>query len=168
MNNIGEIIKKKRVAMDLSRDKLARKTGITPKSIISVENGSLPSTRTLLKLLDALDLEMKIVDKKEKRTLTDDELEFITDTVVQDIFDGSHRSFITIDKDLDVELQYLPLIKRHYEDEYDSGTGAWIIDECSVTIISLDAFYADVAEIEVTLPDTAVLAELIEEKIMEG
>ena len=168
MNDIGEIIKKKRNAMDLSRDKLARKTGLTPKSIISVESGSLPSTRTLLKLLDALDLEMKIVDKKEVRTLTDDELELIVDTVVQDIFDGSHRSFITNNKDLDVELQYLPHIKRHREDEYDSGTGAWIIDECSVTIISLDAFYADMAEIEVTLPDKSVLEELIERKIMEG
>lgn len=168
MNDIGEIIKKKRIAMDLSRDKLARKTGITPKSIISVESGSLPSTRTLLKLLDALDLEMKIVDKKERRTLTDDELELIVDAVVQDIFNGKCRSFITNDKDLDVELQYIPHIKKHCEDEYDSGTGAWIIDECSVTIISLDAFYADMAEIEIILPDTSVLEELIERKIMEG
>lgn len=168
MNDIGEIIKKKRIAMDLSRDKLARKTGITPKSIIAIENGSLPSTRTLFKLLDALDLEMKIVDKKEKRTLTDDDLELIVDTVVQDIFDGCRKSFITIGKDLDVELQYIPYIKKHCEDEYDSGTGAWIIDECSVTIISLEAFYADMAEIEITLPNTAILEELIERKIMEG
>lgn len=63
MNDIGETIKKKRNAMGLSRDALARKTGITPKSIISIENGSLPSTRTLLKMLNALDLEMKIEDK---------------------------------------------------------------------------------------------------------
>lgn len=65
MNNIGEILKNKRIAMGLSRDKLARKTGITPKSIIAIEGGSLPSTRTLFKMLDALALEMKIenVDK---------------------------------------------------------------------------------------------------------
>lgn len=168
MKDIGNVIKEKRLAMGLSRDKLAGKTGITPKSIISIEGGSLPSTRTLFKILDALDLEMKIVDKKEIRTLTDDEVELITNTVVQDILDGSHRSFITLDFDLDVELQYLPHIKRHREDEYDSGTGAWIIDECSVTIVSLDAFYAVMAEIEVNLPDTQVLEELIERKIMEG
>lgn len=60
MNNIGEILKNKRIAMGLSRDKLARKTGITPKSIIAIEGGSLPSTRTLFKMLEALDLEMKI------------------------------------------------------------------------------------------------------------
>ena len=62
MNDIGEIIKKKRNAMGLSRDALARKTGITPKSIIAIEGGSLPSTRTLFKMLDALNLEMKIED----------------------------------------------------------------------------------------------------------
>lgn len=62
MNNIGETLKNKRIAMGLSRDKLARKTGITPKSIIAIEGGSLPSTRTLFKMLDALDLEMKIED----------------------------------------------------------------------------------------------------------
>lgn len=63
MNNIGEKIKAKRLAIGLSRDALARKTELTPKSIISIENGSLPSTRTLFKLLDALGLEMRIEDK---------------------------------------------------------------------------------------------------------
>lgn len=64
MKDISEAIKNKRLAMGLSRDKLARKTGITPKSIISIEGGSFPSTRTLFTILDALDLDIKIIDKQ--------------------------------------------------------------------------------------------------------
>lgn len=167
MNDIGEIIKKKRNAMGLSRDKLASKTGITPKSIISVESGSLPSTRTLLKLLDALDLEMKIVDKKEKRTLTDDELERIVDVVVRDILNGYLSSYIDVNADLDIEIKYVAEIKQHREDHYESGTGAWIVEDCVVKITDIDMINID-DDVETTPPDKSSLEGQIEEKIMEG
>ena len=167
MNDIGEIIKKKRNAMDLSRDKLARKTGLTPKSIFSVENGSLPSTRTLLKLLDALDLEMKIVDKKEKRTLTEDELERIVNIVVGDILNGYQSSYIDVNADLDIEITYVAEIKQHCEDHYESGTGAWIVEDCVVKITNIDMINID-DDIETTPPDKSSLEGQIEEKIMEG
>ena len=112
MNDIGEIIKKKRIAMDLSRDKLARKTGITPKSIISIENGSLPSTRTLLKLLDALDLEMKIVDRV--RHITRDEVKTLVDAIAESVLEGSHRSVcVPINDDIDVFVSFVADIKKH-------------------------------------------------------
>lgn len=167
MNDIGEIIKKKRIAMDLSRDKLARKTGITPKSIILIENGSLPSTRTLFKLLDALDLEMKIIDKKEVRTLTDDELECIVDVVVRDILNGYQSSYINVNADLDIEIKYVAEIKQHREDHYESGTGAWIVEDCVVKITNIDMINID-DDIETTPPDKSYLEGQIEEKIMEG
>lgn len=167
MNDIGEIIKKKRIAMDLSRDKLARKTGVTPKSIISIENGSLPSTRTLLKLLDALDLEMKIVDKKEVRTLTDEELERIVEVVVRDILNGYQSSYIDVNADLDIEIKYVAEIKQHREDHYESGTGAWIVEDCVVKITDIDMINID-EDVETTPPDKSSLEGQIEEKIMEG
>ena len=167
MNDIGEIIKKKRIAMDLSRDKLARKTGITPKSIISIENGSLPSTRTLLKLLNALDLEMKIVDKKEVRMLTDEELERIVDVVVRDILNGYQSSYIDVNANLDIEIKYVAEIKQHREDHYESGTGAWIVEDCVVKITDIDMINID-DDVETTPPDKSSLEGQIEEKIMEG
>jgi transcriptional regulator with XRE-family HTH domain len=167
MNDIGEIIKKKRNAMGLSRDSLARKTGITPKSIISVESGSLPSTRTLLKLLDALDLEMKIVDKKEVRTLTDEELERIVEVVVRDILNGYQSSYIDVNADLDIEIKYVAEIKQHREDHYESGTGAWLVEDCVVKITDIDMINID-EDVETTPPDKSSLEGQIEEKIMEG
>jgi transcriptional regulator with XRE-family HTH domain len=167
MNNIGEILKNKRIAMGLSRDKLARKTDITPRSIISIENGSLPSTRTLLKILDALDLEMKIEDKKEVRTLTDEELERIADVVVQDILNGYQSSYIDVNADLDIEIKYVAEIKQHREDHYESGTGAWIVEDCVVKITNIDMINID-DDIETTPPDKSYLEGQIEEKIMEG
>lgn len=167
MNDIGEIIKKKRNAIGLSRDKLSGKTGITPKSIISIEGGSLPSTRTLMKLLDALDLEMKIVNKKEKRTLTDDELERIVDVVVRDILNGYQSSYIHVNIDLDIEIKYVAEIKQHLEDHYESGTGAWIVEDCVVKITDIDMINID-DDVETTPPDKSLLEGQIEEKIMEG
>jgi transcriptional regulator with XRE-family HTH domain len=167
MKDIGDVIKKKRLAIGLSRDKLAGKTGITPKSIISIEGGSLPSTRTLFKILDALDLEMKIIDKKEKRTLTEDELERIVNIVVRDILNGYQSSYIDVNADLDIEIKYVAEIKQHREDHYESGTGAWIIEDCVVKITNIDMINID-DDIETTPPDKSSLEGQIEEKIMEG
>lgn len=164
MNDIGEIIKKKRIAMDLSRDKLARKTGITPKSIISIENGSLPSTRTLLKLLDALDLEMKIVDKIAY--ITRDEVKILVDAIAQSILEGGHRSVcVPINDDIDVFVSFVADIKKHREDGYCDGTGAIIIDDASVKITKVDVL----CDIPVKMPcDKIDLGIYVAKKIMGG
>lgn len=164
MNDIGEIIKKKRNAMDLSRDKLARKTGITPKSIISVENGSLPSTRTLLKLLDALDLEMKIVDKV--RYITRDEVKILVDAIARSVLEGGHKSVcVPINDDIDVFVTFIADIKKHREDGYCDGTGAIIIDDASVKITKVDTL----SDIPVKMPcDQTDLGIYVAKKIMEG
>lgn len=164
MNDIGETIKKKRIAMDLSRDKLARKTGITPKSIISVEGGSFPSTRTLLKLLDALDLEMKIVDKV--RYITRDEMKILVDAIARSILEGGHRSVcVPINDDIDVFVSFVADIKKHREDGYCDGTGAIIIDDASVKITKVDTL----SDTPVKMPcDQTDLGIYVAKKIMEG
>ena len=164
MNDIGEIIKKKRIAMDLSRDKLARKTGITPKSIISVENGSLPSTRTLLKLLDALDLEMKIVDRV--RHITRDEVKILVDALAKSVLEGGHRSVcVPINDDIDVFVTFVADIKKHREDGYCDGTGAIIIAGASVKITKVETL----SDTPVKMPcDQTDLGIYVVKKIMEG
>ena len=164
MNDIGEIIKKKRIAMDLSRDKLARKTGLTPKSIISVENGSLPSTRTLLKLLDALDLEMKIVDKV--RYITRDEVKILVDAIARSILEGGHRSVcVPINDDIDVFVTFVADITKHREEGFCHGTGALIIDDASVKITKVDTL----SDTPVKMPcDQTDLGIYVVKKIMEG
>ena len=163
MNDIGEIIKKKRNAMGLSRDALARKTGITPKSIISIENGSLPSTRTLLKMLDALDLEMKIEDKV--RYLTTEEMKKIVSTIAESVMEGERNICFSIDDDVDIAVSVVADIKLNREDGYNSGTGAIIVEDASVKIKSIE-FYSD---IPVKTPyDKTDLGLYVTDKILEG
>lgn len=163
MNDIGEIIKKKRIAMDLSRDKLAQKTGLTPKSIISVESGSLPSTRTLLKLLDALYLEMKIVDRV--RHVTRDEVKVLVNGIAEGALDGERNVCIPINDDIDIFVSFVADIKTHREDDYCNGTGATIIDDASVKITKIDVF----SDIPVKMPcDKIDLGIYVAKKIMEG
>lgn len=64
MDKIAKKIKERRLALGLSRDKLARITEITPKSIIAIEGGKMPSVRTLMAVADALGLELALVEKK--------------------------------------------------------------------------------------------------------
>lgn len=164
MNDIGETIKKKRNAMGLSRDALARKTGITPRSIISIENGSLPSTRTLLKILDALDLEMKIANKIAY--ITRDEVKILVDEIARSILEGSHRSVcVPINDDIDVFVSFVADIKKHREDDYCNGTGATIIDDASVKITKVDVL----CDIPVKMPcDQTDLGIYVAKKIMGG
>lgn len=54
-NNIGRIIKRQRVLLDITQSKLASSAGISPTLIGRVERGKrFPSARTLHKLADAL------------------------------------------------------------------------------------------------------------------
>lgn len=163
MKDIGNVIKKKRLAMGLSRDKLAGKTGITPKSIVSIEGGSLPSTRTLFKILDALDLEMKIVDAVQH--ITREEIEILVEEIAQSAVEGHRDVCIAINDDIDIFVAFTADIKKHREDDYCNGTGATIIDDASVSIIKIDAL----SDVPVKMPcDKTDLEIYVAKKIMEG
>lgn len=163
MKDIGNVIKKKRLAMSLSRDKLAGKTGITPKSIVSIEGGSLPSTRTLFKILDALDLEMKIVDAV--RHITREEIEILVEEIAQSAVEGHRNVCVAINDDIDIFVAFTADIKKHREDDYCNGTGATIIDDASVSIINIDAL----SDVPVKMPcDKTDLEIYVAKKIMEG
>jgi transcriptional regulator with XRE-family HTH domain len=163
MKDIGNVIKKKRLAMGLSRDKLAGKTGITPKSIVSIEGGSLPSTRTLFKILDALDLEMKIVDAV--RHITHEEIEILVEEIAQSAVEGHRNVCVAINNDIDIFVAFTADIKKHREDDYCNGTGATIIDDASVSIINIDAL----SDVPVKMPcDKTDLEIYVAKKIMEG
>lgn len=163
MKDIGNVIKKKRLAMGLSRDKLAGKTGITPKSIVSIEGGSLPSTRTLFKILDALDLEMKIVDAVQH--ITREEIEVLVEEIAQSAVEGHRDVCIAINDDIDMFIAFTADIKKHREDDYCNGTGATIIDDASVSITKIDAL----SDVPVKMPcDKTDLEIYVAKKIMEG
>lgn len=163
MKDIGNVIKKKRLAMGLSRDKLAGKTGITPKSIVSIEGGSLPSTRTLFKILDALDLEMKIVDAVQH--ITREEIEVLVEEMAQSAVEGHRNVCIAINDDIDMFVAFTADIKKHCEDDYCNGTGATIIDDASVSITKIDAL----SDVPVKMPcDKTDLEIYVAKKIMEG
>lgn len=163
MKDIGNVIKKKRLAMGLSRDKLAGKTGITPKSIVSIEGGSLPSTRTLFKILDALDLEMKIVDAV--RHITREEIEILVEEIAQSAVEGHRNVCVAINDDIDISVAFTADIKKHREDDYCNGTGVTIIDDASVSIINIDAL----SDVPVKMPcDKTDLEIYVAKKIMEG
>lgn len=163
MKDIGNVIKKKRLAMGLSRDKLAGKTGITPKSIVSIEGGSLPSTRTLFKILDALDLEMKIVDAFQH--ITREEIEVLVEEIAQSAVEGHRNVCVAINDDIDIFVVFTADIKKHREDDYCNGTGATIIDDASVSITKIDAL----SDVPVKMPcDKTDLEMFVAKKIMEG
>lgn len=163
MKDIGNVIKKKRLAMGLSRDKLAGKTGITPKSIVSIEGGSLPSTRTLFKILDALDLEMKIVDAVQH--ITREEIEVLVEEIAQSAVEGHRNVCVAINDDIDIFVAFTADIKKHREDDYCNGTGATIIDDASVSITKIDAL----SEVPVKMPcGKTDLGIYVAKKIMEG
>lgn len=163
MNKIGGIIKKKRLAMGLSRDKLARKTGITPKSIIAIENGSMPSTRTLFKVLDALDLEMRLEDKI--RYLTSEEMDAIVDTIAETAMEGHKNVCFSIDDDIDVRVSFDAEVKLNQEDGYNNGTGAIIVEDASVKIKDMEVL----SDIPIKMPyDKTDLGLRVTDRILEG
>lgn len=58
---IGQIIQQRRVGLSLNQEDLAEMTGITTKTIYSIENGKgNPSLSTLSKLLEVLGLDITV------------------------------------------------------------------------------------------------------------
>ena len=87
MKSIAETIKDKRIELGLSREKLAWEAKVTSKSIMSIENGALPSLRILSKVCDALDLEISVTEKNIKR-FNDVELCFIIENIAEAALNG--------------------------------------------------------------------------------
>lgn len=58
---IGQLIQQRRVGLSLKQEDLAEMTGITTKTIYSIENGKgNPSISSLSKLFEVLGLEMMV------------------------------------------------------------------------------------------------------------
>ena len=163
MDKIAKKIKERRLALGLSRDKLARITEITPKSIIAIEGGKMPSVRTLMAVADALGLELALVEKRKRRILSDIELALLVERIAIDARSGYCETFLTISDDVDIEVRYDAEVKEHQEND----TGGRVVDECNVYIesLSVDAY---VENTDMELPDADALARMVEKKIMEG
>lgn len=70
--NIGEIIKKCRIKRGMTQFELALKSGVPPATISSVETSARnTSVNTAVKLLKAMDYDLAIIDKRERRTVND-------------------------------------------------------------------------------------------------
>jgi y4mF family transcriptional regulator len=58
---IGQLIQQRRIGLSLKQEDLAEMTGITTKTIYSIENGKgNPSINSLSKLFEVLGLEMMV------------------------------------------------------------------------------------------------------------
>jgi len=63
---IGSTIKELRKRDNLTQEELASKVGITHQTLANLERGEIPkiSLATFIKILEALDLELEITEKK--------------------------------------------------------------------------------------------------------
>ena len=64
--NIGSTIKEYRKSNNLTQQELASKVGITRQTLSKLEKGEIPkiSLATFIKILDTLNLELEIIEKK--------------------------------------------------------------------------------------------------------
>ncbi len=64
--NIGKITKKYRKANNLTQQELASQVGITRQTLSKLEKGKIPkiSLATFIKILNTLNLELEIAEKK--------------------------------------------------------------------------------------------------------
>lgn len=162
MKEIGNIIRKKRLAMGLSRERLAMDSGVTSRCIKSIEDGSLPSLRILSKLCDVLNLRVSIEDKP--RELDNDELESLVSHIAQVALNGNgtHWSHFLCDDGCEVSVKFDADVRCHVEDHYVHGTGAFIVDDCHIDILQINV------DGLVIPPSKDYLKEMVETKIMEG
>lgn len=163
MKSISEIIFERRTALGLSREKLAWQAKVTSKSIMTIENGGLPSMRILTKVCDALDLEVTVVDKHE-RALNEVEVCIIAEAIAEAAMNGENKVSVAIDYGIDVDVEISAEVNQHREDGYESGTGAWVTESCSVKVVSMNI--SDLKGRDIVLPNTKLLEGLAERKMM--
>lgn len=71
--NIGEVIKKCRTKRGMTQFDLALRSGVPPATISSVETSVRNSSvNTIVKLLKAMDYDLAVVDRREKRLFGND------------------------------------------------------------------------------------------------
>ncbi len=67
LNNLGLMIREGRVLKQLSQEQLSEKAGVSIKSLHSIELGKAnPSIMLLSSILNALDLELVVLQKRNK------------------------------------------------------------------------------------------------------
>lgn len=69
MTNISESILNKRRKMKITKQELKKRSGVSTQMLLNIENGSNCSILTLKKILDVLNLEIKITEKEENNEL---------------------------------------------------------------------------------------------------
>lgn len=65
MTSYGDAIRKKRMRKNISQVKLAEMVKCSPKTICRIENGGDCTVNALMRLLDALNLDLKVVDNEK-------------------------------------------------------------------------------------------------------
>ena len=160
MKEIGSIIRKKRISMGWSRERLASVSNVASRSIKHIEDGRLPSIRILSKLCDALSLRISVEDKPRK--LNEEELEELVECIVKEALNGNKWANIICNDECEVDVKFDADIRYHIEDHYISGTGAPIIDDCHIDILQINV------EGLIVPPSKDYLKEMAETMIMEG
>lgn len=88
MKDIRRKIKEKRVGLGWSRDKLAALSGVTSKTIHTIEESdALPSTRILMKVCDVLGLSIVVIDSSDERKFNASEVREIVEAAISKIVD---------------------------------------------------------------------------------
>lgn len=64
MNEIGRVIKAKRNAMGLSLEDVGAKSGLSFKTVLSIEHGKAITMLSLLAICRVLNLEIRLADKE--------------------------------------------------------------------------------------------------------
>lgn len=64
MEKIGNIIREKRRSLGLSMEKVAQRTNMTYKTVLTIEQGKTATMTKLFAILDVLGLEFIIKDKE--------------------------------------------------------------------------------------------------------
>lgn len=73
MYNIGERIVQQRRKLKITKKQLKERSGVSTQMLLNIENDSNCSILTLSKILDVLNLEIKIVEKEKE---VDNELKY--------------------------------------------------------------------------------------------
>lgn len=70
--DIGNIIRKCRRKRGMTQFALALKSGVPPATVSAVETSVRnPSINTIVKLLNAMDFDLAVIDKRKRRLLDD-------------------------------------------------------------------------------------------------
>lgn len=163
--DIGSVIRKKRKDKGLSVDTLSQKAKVSYNSVVNVECGKMVTVTVLTKLCDVLGLELTLTEKNTRK-LTISELQSIAESIARDVRDGLDRTFCQVDDTIDVEVYYDAAVAQHREDDHENGTGAWVVDDCRVSITKFEILTDDNTFVDALSASDLRMLELAIEKLI--